>query len=181
MYTLSFFFLKLTHFFTKNLLVEILPKDNLETSIVYRHLGSLINYSPKMQGVGDNNLLLKSLYLQKMSKYLHLTNTSDLNLDHTLSLNTNYLYLYNTFHVELKDLNFMIFFSVNNKFNLKPATNSITLNKESLFYRCIDNEKLISSRSYILNTNILRTLPFTFQKEFNTVIKRNLTLGKENK
>jgi hypothetical protein len=27
----------------------------------------------------------------------------------------------------------------------------------------------------------LRTLPFTFQKEFNTIVKRNLTLGKENK
>jgi hypothetical protein len=163
------------------LLVEILPKDNLKTPTVYRQLDSLVNYSPKTQGVGDNGLLLKSLYLQKMSKYLHLTNTSDLNLDHTLSLNTNYLYLYNTFRGELKDLNFMIFFSVNNKFNLKPATTFTTLNRESLFYRCINNEKLISSRSYILNANVLRTLPFIFQKEFNKVIKRNLTLGKENK
>jgi hypothetical protein len=28
---------------------------------------------------------------------------------------------------------------------------------------------------------MLKSLPFVFQKEFNTVIKRNLTLGKENK
>jgi hypothetical protein len=163
------------------LLVEILPKDNSETPAVYKRLSSLVNYSPKTQGIDDSSLLLKSLYLQKMSKYLHLTKTSDLDLDHTLNLNTNCLHLYNTFSGELKDLNFMIFFVVNNKFNLKPSVTFTTLNKESLFYRCIENEKLISSRSYILNANVLRTLPFVFQKEFNTIIKRNLTLGKENK
>jgi hypothetical protein len=65
-----------------------------------------------MQGLNDNNLLLKSLYLQKMSKYLHLVNTSDLNLDYTLCLNTNYLTLYKVFQCELKDLNFMLFFQL---------------------------------------------------------------------
>ena len=181
MYTIFFFFFKLTHFFTKNLLVEILSKDNLKTPTVHKSLDTLTSYPPKTQGVGDNSFLLRSLYLQKMSKYLHLTNTSDLNLDHALSLNTNHLHLYNTFRGELKDLNFMIFFSVNKKFNLKPTVSCTTLNKESLFYRCINDEKLMSSRSYILNANILRTLPFIFQKEFNIIIKRNLTLGKENK
>jgi hypothetical protein len=134
-----------------------------------------------MQGLNDNNLLLKSLYLQKMSKYLHLVNTSDLNLDYTLCLNTNHLTLYKVFQCELKDLNFMLFFSINNKFNIKSASTFTFSDKESLFYKCVNNDKLTNTQSYILNTNILRTLPFVFQKEFNTIIKCNLTLGKENK
>jgi hypothetical protein len=116
-----------------------------------------------------------------MTKYLHLINVSDLNLDHTLYLNTNFLTLYKIFQGELKDLNFMLFFSSNNKFNLKSINSNTFSSKESLFYKCVEEEKLLNSHSYILNANMLKSLPFVFQKEFNTVIKRNLTLGKENK
>jgi hypothetical protein len=176
-----FFFLKLIHFLTKNLLVDILPKTNLTTPSVYKRVDGLINCSPKMQGVNNEGLLLTSLYLQKMSKYLHLINTSDLTLNHASNLNTSHLTLYNVFQSELTDVNFMLFFSTSNKYNLKSTNNSTFLNKESLFLKCIDNNKLMNSHSYVLNANILRTLPFTFQKEFNTIVKRNLTLGKENK
>jgi hypothetical protein len=148
---------------------------------MYKRIGSLTHCPPQMQGVSDENLLLKSLYLQKMSKYLHLINTSDLTLDPTLNLNTGYSTLYNIFRGELAGLNFMLFFSTNSKYNLKSINGSTFRNKELLFLKCIDDNKLMNSHSYILNANILKKLPFTFQKEFNAIIKRNLTLGKENK
>jgi hypothetical protein len=169
------------HFFTKSLLIDIVPETKTPAPSIYKSIDNLTHCSPKTQGANNSGLLLTSLYLQKMTKYLHLVNVSDLNLDHTLNLNTNFLTLYKIFQGELKDLNFMLFFSSNNKFNLKSINSNTFSSKESLFYKCVEEEKLLNSHSYILNANMLKSLPFVFQKEFNTVIKRNLTLGKENK
>jgi hypothetical protein len=181
LYTTSFIFIKVIHFFTKTILIDIIPKEINQVPVVNKKTSHLIQSSPKTQGLNNGGLLLTSLYLQKMSKYLHLVNISDINLDYTTSTSTNFLSLYKTFQGELKDLNFMLFFSTSNKFNLKPNYTSSFSSKESLFYKCVDSDKLMNSHSYVLKSSTLRPLPFLFQKEFNTVINRNLTLGKENK
>ena len=180
-YTVSFLFIKIVYFFTKTLLIDIIPKDMNSPQVITKKTNHLIQSSPKTQGLKDNGLLLTSLYLQKMSKYLHLTNMSDTNLDYTALNSSRFLSLYKTFQGELRDLNFMLFFSTSNKFNLKPNSSLLFSSKESLFYKCVDSDKLLNSHSYVLKASLLRSLPFLFQKEFNTVINRNLTLGKENK
>ena len=135
-----------------------------------------------MQGTNSNNLLLSSLYLQKMTKYLHLINMSDLNLNHIPTFTgSNFLNFYQAFQSDLKHLNLVLFLSTKSTYNLSQDNGFNFYNKDSFFHKCVTNSKVNKAHSYILDARLLKQLPFLFQKEFTNIIKRNLELGKENK
>jgi hypothetical protein len=67
------------------------------------------------------------------------------------------------------------------RFNITPVNSSPFLNKEVLFYECLDGNQLTKTNYHLLDVNALKSLPFTIQNEFKNVIKQNLNLGKENK
>jgi len=75
----------------------------------------------------------------------------------------------------------MLFFMNKSRFNITPVNSSPFLNKEVLFYECLDGNQLTKTNYHLLDVNALKSLPFTIQNEFKNVIKQNLNLGKENK
>ena len=127
-----------------------------------------------------NDLLISSLYLQKVIKYLHLTNMSDLHVVNN-NINKNFLDLHYIFQNKFVDLNYILFFMNNNKFNVTLINTHLFSNKEKLFYKCVNKRQLVKVNYYVLNSNVLKSLPFLFQNEFKNSIKQNLNLGKENK
>jgi hypothetical protein len=182
-YTLAFVFLKFIHFFSNLIAAEVIPTAQYKTNSVNIPFKSNVNYNAMTRSVTlktKNDLLLSSLYLQKVIKYLHLTNMSDFNVLNN-NINNNFLDLYYIFHNRFVDLNYILFFMNNNKFNNTPINTHPFSNKEKLFYKCINKQQLVKVNYYVLNSNILKSLPFLFQNEFKNSIKQNLNLGKENK
>lgn len=127
-----------------------------------------------------DNLLLSSLYLQKVTKYLHYVNLSDLDITNN-NVNNTFLNLHYTFQNKLIGLNYVLFFMNNNKFNVIDNNTLPFLNKEKRFYKCVNTQQLTKTNYYLLDSNTLKSLTFLFQNEFNNTIKQNLNLGKENK
>lgn len=127
-----------------------------------------------------DDLLVSSLYLQKVTKYLHLVSMSDTPVT-KLNLGTNFLSLYQIFQNKLTDINYVLFFTNSNKYNVKSTVSLTFSSKENLFYECVNSKQLAKTNYYILDVNTLKSLPFSIQNEFKNVTKQNLNLGKENK
>lgn len=181
-YTLSLIFLRLIHFFSKSVLTEIIPEVQKKANYTNTQI-KLTSHNVLTNGAfsdSKSNLLLSSLYLQKVTKYLHLVSMSDANIT-AINTNSNFLNLYQTFQNKLINLNYMLFFMNKSRFNITPVNSSPFLNKEVLFYECLDGNQLTKTNYHLLDINALKSLPFTIQNEFKNVIKQNLNLGKENK
>lgn len=101
------------------------------------------------------------------------------------SINTNknngFLNLNHTFQNKLIGLNYTLFFMNSTKFNVTGIDISSFSSKEKFFYECVEKKQLMKTNYYLLNSNVLKSLPFFFQNELKATIKSNLNLGKENK
>ena len=181
-YTLSLVSLRLIHFFSKSVLTEIIPevqkKANYSNTQIRLNSNNVLTNGASSKA--KESLLLSSLYLQKVTKYLHLVSMSDVNITTTNS-NSNFLNLYQTFQNKLINTNYMLFFMNSSRFNIIPVSSPAFLNKEKLFYECLSSDQLTKTNYHLLDVNTLKSLPFTAQNEFKNVIKQNLNLGKENK
>jgi hypothetical protein len=182
-YATSIIFLRLSHFFSKSVLTEIISggqKKSVYTNM-QRKLSTGVNLQVKgVSSKTKDDLLVSSLYLQKVTKYLHLVSMSDTTIT-KLNLGTNFLSLYQIFQNKLADVNYVLFFTNVNKYNVKPAVPFTFSNKENLFYDCVNSKQLAKTNYYTLDVNTLKSLPFSIQNEFKNVTKQNLNLGKENK
>jgi hypothetical protein len=139
------------------------------------------DFNVSTSGASSTDVLLPSLYLQKLVKYLHLVTSNDTKLSSREVSNLDFINLYNTLKNDASSINYFIFFSNKHKFNNSLKNASFFQNKEKSFYDCVDNDKATNIKFYKLNNNILKSLPFMFQKEFKNIISQNLNLGKENR
>ena len=139
------------------------------------------NFNIGASGTSDTSILLPSLYLQKLVKYLHLVATNDVRITSREESGLNFISLYSTLKNDVSGVNYFIYFSNKNKFNNNNSSLYLFQNKDKSFYECISSDKIFNVKFYKLNNNILKSLPFMFQKEFKNVISQNLNLGKENR
>jgi hypothetical protein len=139
------------------------------------------NFNVNASGISDTGVLLPSLYLQKLVKYLHLITINDIKATSREVSSLNCINLYSMLKNDVSNVNYFIFFSNKNKFNSAPGNLDLFQSKDKSFYECVDSNKIFNVKFYKLNNNILKSLPFMFQKEFKNVISQNLNLGKENR
>ena len=184
-YTISLTFLKITFVFTKNFQSGVLYNTNtLENKNKFftkSKNNNTLDFSISTSSSDNSDVLLSSLYLQKVIKYLHLSSANDQNVSTSCSSDSRFLNLYNVFKGDVNNVDYLIFFTNKNKFNLRNGELGNFTNKDKLFYDCVNESQIFNVRHFKLNNNILKSLPFMFQKEFNSVIKQNLNLGRENR
>ena len=180
-YTLSFIFLKVTLVFTKNVQSSVLPSRATSTLYKENYKSVNTNFNVGTSIASNSDVLLPSLYLQKLVKYLHLVTSNDNKLSSREVSDLDFLNLYSILKNDASNINYFIFFSNKHKFNNIVKSMPFFQNKEKLFYDCVDNDKATNVKFYKLNNNILKSLPFMFQKEFKNIISQNLNLGKENR
>ena len=180
-YTVSFIFLKFTLIFTKSAQSRVLPNTNTTLTQKDNYKNVNVNFSVNVSGTNDNSILLSSLYLQKLVKYLHLVTSNDLKIASKEGSIFNFVNFYSMLKNDVSNVNYFIFFSNRNKFNNNISSQHLFQSKDKSFYECVDSNKIFNVKFYKLNNNILKSLPFMFQKEFKNVISQNLNLGKENR
>jgi hypothetical protein len=185
LYTISFSFLKLAWITTKQLNIDIIysNKNYQKTTKSFGNFYKNINntYNIKTTSSLNNELLISSLYLQKVLKYLHLVNISDTPLYELNKYNSNLINFCSIFQKDSKNLNYILYFNNKNRYNLIEHTHARFFDKDVLFYNCVKNTDLTNTHFYNLNYNIIRSLKFIHQKEFKNAINRNLNIGKENR
>jgi hypothetical protein len=179
-YTTSFIFLKLTLIFTKSAQTKVLPVSDTVLIQKEDHRNLTTTFNVNAAGTNDTGVLLPSLYLQKLVKYLHLVATNDVKITSREDSSSNFISFYSMLKNDVSSVNYFIFFSNKNKFN-NDRDLGLFQSKDKSFYECIDSNKIFNVKFYKLNNNILKSLPFMFQKEFKNVITQNLNLGKENR
>jgi hypothetical protein len=180
-YTVAFIFLKFTLIFTKSAQSRVLPNTNTTLTQKDNYKNVNVNFSVNVSGTNDNSILLSSLYLQKLVKYLHLVTSNDLKIASKEGSIFNFVNFYSMLKNDVSNVNYFIFFSNRNKFNNNISSQHLFQSKDKSFYECVDSNKIFNVKFYKLNNNILKSLPFMFQKEFKNVISQNLNLGKENR
>lgn len=182
-YTLSIISLRLTHFFSKSILTDLTLGFQKKPNYLSPQPRSNTRYGLLTQSTSvktNDSILLSSLYLQKVTKYLHLVNMTDVTSINT-NKNNGFLNLNHTFQNKLIGLNYTLFFMNSTKFNVTGTDISSFSSKEKFFYECVEKKQLMKTNYYLLNSNVLKSLPFFFQNELKATIKSNLNLGKENK
>lgn len=184
-YTISLIFLKITFILTKNFQSGVLySTSTLNSKNKFFNKSSdnsTLDFSVSTTNSNNSDVLLSSLYLQKVIKYLHLSSVNDHNVSTSCSSDLRFLNLYNIFKGDVNNVDYLIFFTNKNKFNLSSNKLGNFTNKDKLFYDCVNESQIFNVRHFKLNNNILKSLPFMFQKEFNAVIRQNLNLGRENR
>lgn len=181
LYTMSFIFLKFTLIFTKNTQTKILHTNNVILSRQEDYKNSNVNFNLNASGTNDVGILLPSLYLQKLVKYLHLITINDVRAVSQEVSSLNFVNFYSMLKNDVSNVNYFIFFSNKSKFNSRSRNLDLFQSKDKSFYDCVDSNKIFNVKFYKLNNNILKSLPFMFQKEFKHVVSQNLNLGKENR
>ena len=189
-YSVSLLVMKIMFFFTKYFQYDLLflKDQSLKVSNskknIFKNTRKSFNFNVNTPGVFNSHTLLSSLYLQKLVKYLHLTNINDTQINlHMNTQNINLLSLYSIFKDNNMFVNYYLFFTSKNNFNLNdlPNLSSNFTNKDKLYYECVNNSNLFNTHFFKLNSNHLKSLSFLHQNEFKKVIKQNLNLGKENR
>ena len=178
---MSFIFLKFTLIFTKNTQTKILHTNNVILSRQEDYKNSNLNFNLNASGTNDVGILLPSLYLQKLVKYLHLITINDVRAVSQEVSSLNFVNFYSMLKNDVSNVNYFIFFSNKSKFNSRSRNLDLFQSKDKSFYDCVDSNKIFNVKFYKLNNNILKSLPFMFQKEFKHVVSQNLNLGKENR
>ena len=159
----------------------MLPSRTTSTLYKENYKSVNTNFNVGTSIASNSDVLLPSLYLQKLVKYLHLVTSNDNKLSSREVSDLDFLNLYSILKNDASNINYFIFFSNKHKFNNIVKSMPFFQNKEKLFYDCVDNDKATNVKFYKLNNNILKSLPFMFQKEFKNIISQNLNLGKENR
>ena len=185
-YTTSFMFLKSIYLLAKKFHMSLVPTATKKSVTDAAVLGN--RQTPWLQAKGTgtptttNEILLLSLYLQKVVKYLHLTNMTDTQISKLYSTEHDFTRLYHSLQINGVYTNHFLFFVLNQQYNLVTKTmNNRFSNRDNLFYEPLDNSTLNNIRTLEVNTNWIKSLNFKHQKEFLKIINQNLNIGKENR
>ena len=182
--------MKIMFFFTKYFQYDLLFLKDQPLKVsnskknIFKNTRKSFNFNVNTSGVFNSHTLLSSLYLQKLVKYLHLTNINDTQINLYMNTqNMNLLSLYSIFKNNNMFINYYLFFTSKNNFNLSDLSNVSNnfTNKDKLYYECVNHTSLFNTHFFKLNSNHLKSLSFLHQNEFKKVIKQNLNLGKENR
>jgi hypothetical protein len=185
-YTTSFIFLKIIYFLSKKFHMSLVPSVTKKSATDAAILGNRQTTWLQAKGTGTpataNEILILSLYLQKVVKYLHLTNITDMQISRLYSTEHDFTRLYHSLQINRTYTNHFLFFVLNQKYNLVTKTmNNRFSSRDHLFYEPLDNSTLNNIRTLEVNTNWIKSLTFKHQKEFLKIINQNLNIGKENR
>lgn len=180
LYTLSFCFLKLTYIFTKNVSSGLLPQMTTPTFPKKRFYKLTTSNSPASK-LTSQEVLLSSLYLQKVLKYLHLVNLNDTHFMSVTDWDLTCTYFQSFPSYNIENIVYTLFFNNRYKYDLHNNISKKFVNKDTLYLKSIPNFKTNTNHTFELNLNILQFCNFLTQKEFQLIVKKNLNLSRENR
>jgi hypothetical protein len=177
---MSICFLKLTYFITKKLYGHLLIQQSNTTT---PRSGSL---KFKMEGIQlktfvPQEILLTSLYLQKLLKYLHLTNLTDINLTPLSDIDLTYIYFYSLPYQNIENITYTLFFNNRFKYSLRNNTLKQFFDKDKFYCRCFSETKINLNHTLEVQSLLFQSFDFLKQKEFQLMLKKNLDLSRENR
>jgi hypothetical protein len=172
--------LKLTYFITKKVSGELLPQRRI-THTLHRQFSKFNIETPPTKMLISNEVLLSSLYLQKVLKYLHLANLNDISLLPLSDLDSTCLYACSFPNANIENITYTLFFTNRTKYTLRSPILKQFFNKDKLYYKCFSNLRIHTNHTLEIQSSILQSLNFLKQKEFQLILKKNLDLSRENR
>jgi hypothetical protein len=180
LYTFSFCFLKLTYILTKNIYSELLPQAPSSTFSRKKIYKPIISNNQPNKLISQE-VLLCSLYLQKVLKYLHLININDTNYVPLTDADLTCTYFHAFPSYNLENIVYTLFFNNRYKYCLGNNIQERFFNKDIFYSKSFSALKANVNHTFELNLNVLQSFNFLTQKEFQAVIKKNLNLSRENR
>lgn len=135
----------------------------------------------QLQTSVPQEILLSSLYLQKLLKYLHLVNLTDINLTPLSDVDLTCMYSYSLPYQNIENITYTLFFNNRLKYSLRSDTLKRFFDKDKLYCRCFPETKINLNHTLEIQSLLLQSFDFLKQKEFQLILKKNLDLSRENR
>ena len=119
--------------------------------------------------------------LQKAVKHLHVVDINYLFLIKDFDTKRSNLDLINMFRGKTVLIPLVLYINSKNKYNLEDIDFDKFLNKNDLFYNCVDHENTFKTYHYILDVKTLKVLTASIQNEVDIIITKNIYKGKESR